>query len=226
MLVHRLADSEELPSAFRTAVACTKLAIETSAFSFWFAADLHQLHGDGWKTHDSGVAMNQSGGSGGARNHGDGNSSLGGILLDWWREHEQHIRRPMLAQTQAKERALAQGMAHGGGSSMVAQTNDSDIHVQRRFIESLLLRKCRTKRSFKKKLIEKMRIVVKNRILMKFAFDPDMRPIPIDQKPFHMDEAGYAARNTLALTGAFIVPLVENHAATRKRWSLISRSTL
>ena len=107
---------------------------------------------------------------------------------------------------------------------MVAQTNDSDIHVQRRFIESLLPRKCRTRRSFKKKLIEKMRIVVKNRILMKFAYDPDMRPI--DQSPFHMNEAGYAARNTLALTGASIVPLIENHAATRKRWSLISRSTL
>ena len=107
---------------------------------------------------------------------------------------------------------------------MVAQTNDSDIHVQRRFIERLLPRKGRMKKKIKKNLTEKMRILIKNRVLMKFGYDPDMRNI--DQSPFHRNEAGSAARNTLALTGAPIVPLIENRAATRERWSLTSPITL
>ena len=57
-----------------------------------------------------------------------------------------------------------------------------------------------------------------------FGYDPDIRNL--DQSPFHGNEAGSAATNTLALKGAPIVPLIENHAATRERWSLISRSTL
>ena len=44
----------------------------------------------------------------------------------------------------------------------------------------------------------------------------------LDQSPFHGNEAGSAATNTLALKGAPIVPLIENHAATRERWSLNS----
>ena len=60
-------------------------------------------------------------------------------------------------------------------------------------------------------------------IYLKFGYDPDMRNI--DQLPFHRNEAGSAARNTLALTGAPIVPLIENHAATRERWSLTSPIT-
>jgi hypothetical protein len=51
-------------------------------------------------------------------------------------------------------------------------------------------------------------------------YDPKMRHI--DQSPFHANEAGSAECNTLALTGAPTVPLIEDHAATRERWSLNS----
>ena len=44
----------------------------------------------------------------------------------------------------------------------------------------------------------------------------------MDQSPFHGNEAGSKACNTLALKGAPTVPLIENHAATRERWSLNS----
>ena len=44
----------------------------------------------------------------------------------------------------------------------------------------------------------------------------------MDQSPFHGNEAGSAECNTIALKGAPTVPLVENHAATRARWSLNS----
>ena len=233
MLVCRLADSEEPPAALRIGVergsgtrhllqVCTNLHIESTmevfsfAVGFWFP---HELHGYGGETNDSGVSMNQSGGAGGAQNRkwSITSVSVDGILLDWWYEHGRHTRRPMLAQTQAQVRARAQAIAHGGGASMVAQTNDSDIHVQRRFIERRLPRKGRMKKQIKKNFAEKMSILIKNQALMKFD---------IDQTPFHMNEAGSAARHKLALTGAPIVPLIENHAATRERWSLTSPITL
>ena len=44
----------------------------------------------------------------------------------------------------------------------------------------------------------------------------------VDQSPFHANEAGSAACNMLSLKGAPTVPLIENHAATRERWSLNS----
>ena len=248
MLVCRLADSEEPPAALRIGVergsgtrhllqVCTNLSIGTTlerfSFEVWFSHD--ELHGDGGETNDSGVSMNQPGGAGGARNRkwSITTESLDGILLDWWYKHGRPTRRPMLAQTQAQVRARAQAIAHGGGASMVAQTNDSDIHVDRRFIGRLLAHcnirmKKKIKKNFaekiKKNFAEKMSILIKNRALMKFGYDPDMRNI--DQSPFHRNEAGSAARNTLALTGAPIVPLIENHAATRERWSLTSPSTL
>ena len=52
------------------------------------------------------------------------------------------------------------------------------------------------------------------------GYDPRMRNI--DQSPFHKNEAGSAECNTLALKGAPTVPLIENHADTRARWSLNS----
>ena len=61
---------------------------------------------------------------------------------------------------------------------------------------------------------------VRKLILLHFGYDPDCRNI--DQSPFHSNEAGSKACNTLALTGALTVPLIENHAATRARWSLNS----
>ena len=57
-------------------------------------------------------------------------------------------------------------------------------------------------------------------IILTFGYDPDCRNI--DQSPFHINEAGSKACNTLALKGAPTVPLIENHAATRARWSLNS----
>ena len=57
-------------------------------------------------------------------------------------------------------------------------------------------------------------------IILKFGYDPDMRNI--DQSPFHKNEAGSQACKTLAIKGTPIVPLIENHCATRERWSLNS----
>ena len=39
----------------------------------------------------------------------------------------------------------------------------------------------------------------------------------IDQSPFHHNEAGSQELGTLALKGAYTVPLIESHAATRCR---------
>ena len=57
-------------------------------------------------------------------------------------------------------------------------------------------------------------------IFLRFGYWAKMRNI--DQSPFHGNEACSAATNTLALKGAPTVPLIENHAATRERWSLNS----
>ena len=57
-------------------------------------------------------------------------------------------------------------------------------------------------------------------VFLHFGYDPDIRNI--DQSPFHQNEAGSVATNTIALKGAPTVPLIENHAATRERWSLNS----
>ena len=57
-------------------------------------------------------------------------------------------------------------------------------------------------------------------IILTFGYDPKFRNV--DQSPFHGNEAGSAECNTIALKGAPTVPLVENHAATRERWSLNS----
>ena len=57
-------------------------------------------------------------------------------------------------------------------------------------------------------------------VQLHFGYDPDCRNV--DQSPFHGNEAGSAACNTLALKGAPTVPLIENHHATRERWSLNS----
>ena len=52
------------------------------------------------------------------------------------------------------------------------------------------------------------------------GYDPKMRNL--DQSPFHSNEVGSVERNTFALSGAPTVPLIEDHAATRERWSLNS----
>ena len=57
-------------------------------------------------------------------------------------------------------------------------------------------------------------------ILLHFGYDPACSNV--DQSPFHKNEAGSKECQTLALKGAPIVPLIENHAATRERWSLNS----
>ena len=61
---------------------------------------------------------------------------------------------------------------------------------------------------------------IRKMIILHHGYDPKMRNI--DQSPFHGNEAGSAECNTLALTGAPTVPLIEDHAATRERWSLNS----
>ena len=57
-------------------------------------------------------------------------------------------------------------------------------------------------------------------VQLTFGYDPKFRNV--DQSPFHGNEAGSAECNTIALKGAPTVPLIENHAATRSRWSLNS----
>ena len=57
-------------------------------------------------------------------------------------------------------------------------------------------------------------------IKLTFGYDPKFRNV--DQSPSHANEAGSAECNTIALQGAPAAPLVENHAATRERWSLNS----
>ena len=57
-------------------------------------------------------------------------------------------------------------------------------------------------------------------IMLHHGYDPEMRNV--DQSPFHMNEAGSCEWNTLTLQNAVTVPLIENHAATRERWSLNS----
>ena len=57
-------------------------------------------------------------------------------------------------------------------------------------------------------------------IIPTFGYDPKIGNL--DQSPFHGNEAGSQECNTIALEGAPTVPLVENHAATRERWTLKS----
>ena len=57
-------------------------------------------------------------------------------------------------------------------------------------------------------------------ILLEKGYDPQMRNL--DQSPFHMNEAGSQVVGTIAMKGAPIIPLLENHGATRERWSLSS----
>ena len=44
----------------------------------------------------------------------------------------------------------------------------------------------------------------------------------LDQSPFHINEAGSHVTGTIAMKGAPVIPLLENHGATRERWSLNS----
>ena len=56
--------------------------------------------------------------------------------------------------------------------------------------------------------------------LLKWNYDPDCKNV--DQSPFHVSEAGSRDVGALALKGCPIVPLIEDHCATRERWSLNS----
>ena len=55
-------------------------------------------------------------------------------------------------------------------------------------------------------------------VMVHFGYDPTFKNI--DQSPFHQNEAGSKEWSTLTLMGAHTVPLIQNHAATRERWSL------
>ena len=61
---------------------------------------------------------------------------------------------------------------------------------------------------------------VRKFISLVHGYEPVCRNI--DQSPFHNNEAGSKEHGTLCVKGAGIVPLIENHAATRERWSLNS----
>ena len=65
---------------------------------------------------------------------------------------------------------------------------------------------------------------IRKLIILEFGYDPKFRNV--DQSPFHGNEAGSAECNTIALKGCPTVPLIENHAATRERMSLNSRTNL
>jgi hypothetical protein len=49
------------------------------------------------------------------------------------------------------------------------------------------------------------------------GYDPQMKNW--DQCPFHSNETGSADLKTLAVSGSVVIPLVEGHADTRKRWT-------
>ncbi len=49
------------------------------------------------------------------------------------------------------------------------------------------------------------------------GYDPEMENW--DQSPFHNNEVGSQNAPTLAVAGTIEVPLIENHSATRERWS-------
>ena len=61
---------------------------------------------------------------------------------------------------------------------------------------------------------------IRKLILLTFGYDPACTNV--DQSPFHKNEAGSKEYGTIALKGAPTIPLIENHAATRERWSLNS----
>ena len=76
--------------------------------------------------------------------------------------------------------------------------------------------------TIKERLRNLWTIIYKIRKLVVLAkgYDPDMRNL--DQSPFHMNEAGSQVTGSTAMKGAPMIPLVENHGATRERWSLNS----
>ena len=55
-------------------------------------------------------------------------------------------------------------------------------------------------------------------VWMKFGYDPDLRNV--DQTPLHKNESGSKTYKTITVKGAYSVPLLENHAATRERMSV------
>ena len=55
-------------------------------------------------------------------------------------------------------------------------------------------------------------------VVLAKGYDPDMRNL--DQRPFHVNEAGSQVTGSIAMKGAPIVPLLEDHGDTRERWSL------
>ena len=61
---------------------------------------------------------------------------------------------------------------------------------------------------------------VRKFVQLAWEYDPDMRNV--DQSPHHMNEAGSGATNTIAMRGEPVVRLIEDHAATRERFSLNS----
>ena len=61
---------------------------------------------------------------------------------------------------------------------------------------------------------------IRELIMLRFGYDPKLRNI--GQSPFHGNEAGIAACNTLALEVAPTAPLIGNHAAARERGGLYS----
>ena len=66
-------------------------------------------------------------------------------------------------------------------------------------------------------------IRVRKLIALHFGYDPDLDDV--DQTPYHQNEEGSRGSGTLALKGAPIVVLKENHAATRKRWTANTLTT-
>jgi len=61
---------------------------------------------------------------------------------------------------------------------------------------------------------------IRKLILLHHKYDPSFRNV--DQSPFHKNEAGSIESNAVTIKGALAVPLIENHASTRERWSLNS----
>ena len=66
---------------------------------------------------------------------------------------------------------------------------------------------------------------IRVRALATLVFGHDLPMLGFDQKGLHMNETGSKDVRTLCLRGAPVVPLKENHAATRDRFSLMTTVT-
>ena len=58
------------------------------------------------------------------------------------------------------------------------------------------------------------------RIIDQLAIEYDSAMRNLDQSPFHMNSGTFVMNGTIGMNGCPLIPLLENHAVPRVRWSL------